>query len=188
MWSAMIGAVSNPITGVGFDSFWTSPNADIFHHSLDLLHWYHAKDINEAHNGYLEVFLDLGWTGVCLIALLLVTGYVRACKALRRSHELGSISLAFIMSGAIYSITEAGFRTLSPIWIFLLLAIITASGVSAGILDSKRTKVRRTKQRSSFSEELTRDSHVAYADTKAQIRSMGWVGHRVPPGVTSTKL
>jgi O-antigen ligase len=152
MWSAMLGAVSNPIIGVGFDSFWTSPNAQIFHHSLDLLHWYHSEAINEAHNGYIEVFLNLGWIGICLIAGVLVTGYLRACSALRQYQEIGSLSLAFIMSGAIYSITEAGFRTLSPLWFLVLLAIVSASGVSNGILRREGTKPHReaTTKKSSF--------------------------------------
>ncbi len=133
MWSAMLGAVSNPMIGVGFDSFWTSPNAEIFHKSLNLLHWYHPEEINEAHNGYLEVFLDLGWIGVCLIALILMTGYLRACASLRSNREFASLMLAFIISGAVYSITEAGFRTLNPMWIFTLLAIIGASGIRTGL-------------------------------------------------------
>lgn len=142
MWSAMLGAVSNPIIGVGFDSFWTSPNAEIFHRSLQLLHWYHPESINEAHNGYLEIYLNLGWIGVGLMSMVLITGYLRACRALRLYHELGSLCLALMMSGAIYSITEAGFRTLNPIWVLMLVAIVSASGVSAGILRSTEAKAQ----------------------------------------------
>jgi exopolysaccharide production protein ExoQ len=140
MWAAMFPAVSNPMIGVGFDSFWTSPNAEIFHHNLDRLHWYHAEQINEAHNGYIEVYLNLGWIGVCLIALILTTGYWRACKAFRRDPELGSLMLAYIITGAIYSITEAGFRTLNPIWIFILLAVVCVSGVNARLFADETTK------------------------------------------------
>lgn len=142
MWAAMFPAVTNPMCGVGFDSFWTSPNASIFHQNLNALHWYHPERVNEAHNGYIEVYLNLGWMGVCLIALILITGYWRACKALRRDPELGSLLLAIIMSGAVYSVTEAGFRTLSPTWVFLLLAIISASGVNAGFFSNVREKTR----------------------------------------------
>jgi exopolysaccharide production protein ExoQ len=145
MWSAMFAAVSNPIIGVGFDSFWTSPNALIFHHNLDLLHWYHAEQINEAHNGYIEVYLNLGWIGLCLIASILITGYWRACKAFRRNPELGSLMLAYVLVGAVYSITEAGFRTLNPLWVFILLAVVTVSGVNARLFGNEtanRSRVR----------------------------------------------
>jgi exopolysaccharide production protein ExoQ len=140
MWDAMLRAVSNPLIGVGFDSFWTSPNAETFHHALDLLHWYHPEEINEAHNGYLEVYLNLGWVGVSLITLILFSGYLRACKALRRDGELGSLMLAYIITGAIYSITEAGFRTLSPMWIFILLAIVTVSGAEVRVRSTARRR------------------------------------------------
>lgn len=142
IWAALFPAVSNPIFGVGFDSFWTSPNAQIFHHNLMLLHWYQPQEINEAHNGYIEVYLNLGWIGVCLLALILTTGYWRASQAFRRDPEVGSLFLAIIMSGAVYSITEAGFRTLSPMWIFILLAIVSASGVRAGLFQASASKRR----------------------------------------------
>lgn len=142
IWAALLPTVSSPILGVGFDSFWTSPNAQIFHYNLSLLHWYHPGSINEAHNGYIEAYLNLGWIGVCLIALLLTTGYWRASKAFRRDTEAGSLFLAIIMSGAVYSITEAGFRTLSPMWFFLLLAIVGASGASVGLFVPDASKIR----------------------------------------------
>lgn len=140
MWAAMFPAVSNPMIGVGFDSFWTSPNAQMFHHSLDLLHWYHPEQINEAHNGYIEVYLNLGWIGVCLIALILGNGYWRACKAFRRDPQFGGLMLAYIVTGAIYSITEAGFRTLNPMWIFILLTVVSVSGANTQLLGLERTK------------------------------------------------
>ncbi len=37
---------------------------------------------NEAHNGYIEVYLNLGWLGLGLIALILGQGYRRAVRAL----------------------------------------------------------------------------------------------------------
>jgi O-antigen ligase len=142
IWAALFPAVSNPILGAGFDSFWSSPNALIFQHNLRLLHWYHPENLNEAHNGYIEVYLNLGWIGVCLIALILTTGYWRASKALRRDPEVGSLFLAIIMSGVVYSITEAGFRTMSPMWFFLLLAIVGAAGVSAKLFVPDASKIR----------------------------------------------
>ncbi len=146
MWAAMFPAVSNPMIGVGFDSFWSSPNAVIFHHNLNVLHWFHSERINEAHNGYIEVYLNLGWMGVCSIAVILITGCWRAGNAFGRSRELGGLMLAYIISGAIYSITEAGFRTLSPMWIFILLAVVSASGADAGLFGEKTAKQSRVRK------------------------------------------
>ena len=171
MWAAMFPAVTNPLIGVGFDSFWTSPNAEIFHNNLKLLHWYHAEDINEAHNGYIEVYLNLGWIGVCLIAAILANGYYQATKAFRRNPELGSLFLAFIMSGAVYSITEAGFRTLSPMWICILFSAVGAGAVNARLLGRplKKTSKSRAIAQQVDNAELFPTAQPAYKLTDAEI-------------------
>ena len=40
--------------------------------------------------------------------------------------------MAYVLTAITYSITEAGFRMLSPNWIFLLLAVLEASRIAAG--------------------------------------------------------
>ncbi|MCZ2075316.1 MAG: O-antigen ligase family protein [Bryobacterales bacterium] len=136
IWAALIPAASNPIIGAGFESFWNSPNVVIAHRALALDNWYHPEGLNEAHNGYLEVYLNLGWIGVCFIVLILATGFSRATRVLSRDVELGSLTLSYIICGAIYSVTEAGFRTLNPMWIFLLFAVVSVSGANAGVFGS----------------------------------------------------
>lgn len=142
IWSALIPTVSNPMIGTGFDSYWNSPNVQMFQDTLNLSGWYHAEGLNEAHNGYLEVYLNLGWIGICLLTTILITGYTNACKAYKRDRELAGLLLAYIITGMIYSITEAGFRTLGASWIFILLAVVSASGVNAGLFPSETAKQR----------------------------------------------
>ena len=142
IWAAVIPAVPNSIVGAGFENFWISPNVSIFQRNLLVLGWYPplVEDLNEAHNGYIDVYLNLGWIGVSLIALVLVSGYKRAVGAFRRSPKLGSLFLVYIVTAVFYNITEAGFRMLSPSWTFLLLAIVSASGVTAGCFGGDRRK------------------------------------------------
>jgi O-antigen ligase len=83
--------------------------------------------INEAHNGYLEVYLNLGWVGICLIACLLGTGYRRITSGLRQDRERGALFLGFFLSALYYAFSEAGYRSLSISWFFLLLVIMGAS-------------------------------------------------------------
>ncbi len=61
----MIPAVPNAIVGAGFESFWISPSVQNFWRKL--VGWWHPEGLNEAHDGYIEVYLNLGWIGVCLI-------------------------------------------------------------------------------------------------------------------------
>ena len=143
IWAAVIPAVPNSIVGAGFESFWISPSVRIFQQTLLNTGWYPplVRVLNEAHDGYIEIYLTLGWIGVCLIALILIGGYGRATKAFQRDPELGSLFLAYIATGAVYNVTEAGFRMLNPSWIFLLLSIVSASGVGVGLFGGEKPKI-----------------------------------------------
>jgi exopolysaccharide production protein ExoQ len=132
IWAASIAAADNPVIGTGFESFW---NVNVEKVARGLPGYWDIHNLVSAHNGYLEVYLDLGLVGLCLIALILISGYRNAIKTFQREPELGSLILAYIAAGTIYSITEAGFRVLGPSWIFLLLAVVSASGVVKGFFD-----------------------------------------------------
>ena len=119
IWAAVLPLVPNPIVGAGFESFWLGPRLqEVYSHLSKYMH------VNEAHNGYIEVYLNLGWIGVGLIAAILISGYRGAVAAFRRRSMLGSLMLAYVAAAAIYSVSEAGFRMLDPMWFFLLLAVI----------------------------------------------------------------
>ena len=138
IWAAVIPAVSNPVIGDGFESFWIGPDVQKVWHSLSS--WWSPKGLNEAHDGYIEVYANLGWIGVCLISLILIGGYRRAISAFRKNSHLGSLMLVYIIVAAVYSITEAGFRLCGPMWLFLLLAITSANGVSANLVSSQKPR------------------------------------------------
>ena len=135
IWTALIPFESNPVFGAGFESFWISPDALRFWSALSQLGWWHPEIlVPEAHNGYIEIYLNLGWVGVGLVSIVLISGYRRAVAAFRLNPSVGSLTLAYIMVSAVYSITEAGFRPLDPIWAFLLLAIVMSTGITTGIV------------------------------------------------------
>jgi exopolysaccharide production protein ExoQ len=139
IWAAVLGAAGNPLIGTGFESFWISPNVHKVWRSLK--GWWDPEGLNEAHNGYIEVYLNLGWVGVFLIAMILIGSYRWAGEAFRRDPELGGLMLAYIATGTFYSTTEAGFRMLTPSWIFLLLAVIGSSGVAVGLFGGGNPRV-----------------------------------------------
>jgi exopolysaccharide production protein ExoQ len=138
IWKASIAAADNPVLGTGFESFW---NVNVEKVALGLRGYYEIHNLVSAHNGYIEVYLDLGLVGVCLIAIILISGYWRAGEAFQRDRDIGPLLLAYIVTGAFYSITEAGFRVLGTAWIFLLLAVVSASGVAAGLLGGQKLRV-----------------------------------------------
>lgn len=117
IWAAVLAQHINPILGTGFESFWMG-------NRLQSVWSLSQVGIEEAHNGYLELYLNLGWVGLTLLGLLIVTGYRSGIDLYRRDPAAGRLRLAFLICGLIYSCTEAGFRMMSPVWIGFLLATV----------------------------------------------------------------
>ncbi len=121
IWSLVLGLHTNPWVGTGFESFWLGPRLKKMWAAMPNFY------MNEAHNGYLELYLNFGWAGICFIALLLATGYKRAISGIRRNPEKASLFLGFFLCTLFYAFSEAAFRTLTISWVFLLLVIMAGS-------------------------------------------------------------
>lgn len=120
IWAMLISMSQNDLVGTGYESFWLGPRL------LKIWNVYELR-LNQAHSGYLEIFLNLGWVGVALLAVVLATGYRRVIAAFRCNPQIGSLMLACFSVGVIYNFTEAAFfRMLAPVWLFLLMAITGA--------------------------------------------------------------
>jgi exopolysaccharide production protein ExoQ len=147
IWQILIPMAPNPIGGAGFETFWVGPRVERIFTSVGGL-----AMTNEAHNGYIEVYLNLGWLGLGIIALLLAQGYRRTVSAFRRDPALGGLLVAYVVTAAAFNVTEAGFRMLSLEWFFLLLSIVAASRV-IGVVETASESGR----------ELTARYHPAWA-------------------------
>jgi O-antigen ligase len=133
IWDVVIPMAKDPMVGAGFESFWNSSSGTL--RSLiarDNRRVYMFGNLNSAHNGYIDMYLNLGWVGVGLLALLLISGYRNACTAFRHYPDAGGVLLAYVVAGSLYSVTEAGFRLMSPTWFSLLLALVAAGRLSVG--------------------------------------------------------
>jgi len=120
IWDAVISVSADPVLGTGYESFWLGDRLEKV--------WAMTMDgLQEAHNGYLEVYLNLGWVGVTLLAVLIVTGYRNAMAAFRYDPDTGGLRLAYFVVAVIYSFTEAGFREATLVWLFFLFATTAVS-------------------------------------------------------------
>ena len=126
LWQEIIPLAPNALVGAGFESFWLGSRLK------DIQAANPGNPLNEAHNGYIEIYLNLGVVGLCLMALVLITGYRRAIHVFHNvDRSFGGLLVAYVVAGTIYSITEAGFRMMDPNWIFVLFAIASASVLSS---------------------------------------------------------
>jgi O-antigen ligase len=118
IWRSAFSLVENPILGTGFESFWVGPRLLKMERLID-------QGVNQAHDGYIEVYLNLGWAGVALLAAVLIGSYRGVIRALKNMTPLASLTLAYFITTAAYNFTEAAIKMTSPLWIaFLLFTMI----------------------------------------------------------------
>lgn len=122
-WQIMVGLLDNHLIGAGYDSFWLGSRLQKFWDAFPNLR------IGQAHNGYIEIFLNLGWIGVILLGVLIVTGYRNVTNAYRCDPDVGGLRIAYLLAVLINALAEGVFRMLTPPWIFLLLVSAIAPWV-----------------------------------------------------------
>jgi len=136
IWSIVIPMVPSWFGGAGFETFWVGPRvAKIF---STVGGW---SMTNEAHNGYIETYLNLGGFGLACIALILVHGYRKAVGTFRSDSALGALLMAYVITAVAYNISEAGFRILSVEWFFLLLSVTVASWATSAPKSARRIRL-----------------------------------------------
>jgi len=117
LWRQLLGLHTNPIVGVGFESFWLGDRMK----TLAALHWWAP---NEAHNGYLETYLNLGLIGLFILIGCIIATYRKARLDLLRNFEFGRFRLGFLVAVVLLNWTEASFKGLSAIWfVFYIVAM-----------------------------------------------------------------
>lgn len=119
IWAGLLPDLKNqPILGYGFSGFWT--NARIREH-----------EIQQAHNGYLDMWLQLGFAGLLLTAVFLISCAIRAHKILERDFDYGCLYLCFALMIVIDTIADSSLdsftRPLMAILLFLSFSAGTAS-------------------------------------------------------------
>jgi exopolysaccharide production protein ExoQ len=117
IWKAVLAQPINPLVGAGFESFWMG-------NRMESVWSMSQRGIQQAHDGYLELYLNLGWIGLVLLGALIVSGYYQGMALYRRDAHAGRLRIALLTAAILFGYTEAGFRMLSPDWFGFLLAAI----------------------------------------------------------------
>jgi len=117
IWTDLLRERINPLLGTGYQSFWLGPRVE----------HYWAKWVfhpNQAHNGYLETYINGGLIGVCLLMTMIVSTGSNLRKDLLLGSSYGTLRFSFFVTVICYNWTEAMFNRLTPIWFVLLIAAL----------------------------------------------------------------
>jgi len=111
----------NPLLGVGYGAYWIGPVPQS--PSYEFIWRMGGFYPGSAHNGYLDVANDLGWTGlVCLIGYIVV--HLRqSLRAFVADRAQGALFLALFIQQAIVNLSESHwFSVLSLQFMLMTLA------------------------------------------------------------------
>lgn len=117
IWDAVLKFQTNPLLGMGYDSFWMGDRLAGVAATLN------TGFVNEAHNGYLETYLNLGLVGVILLLLFMISSYRTVCRRYTVSPHFASLGVALWVVMAFYNFTEAAFGG-GLLWCALLLLVL----------------------------------------------------------------
>ncbi len=118
MWSALLDIGTNSLIGTGYDSYWLGDRA------ISLKQRY-VFSINQAHNGYLETYLNLGWFGLTLLLGMIFSGYIKIRARLPKEFMLQKLYLVFFVVALLMNVTEGYFEGLTMMWFIFLLTIFS---------------------------------------------------------------
>jgi|RhiMetdeSRZDD1v2_1073273.scaffolds.fasta_scaffold90000_3 exopolysaccharide production protein ExoQ len=127
VWAAVLKMNIDPLIGTGFESFWLGKRLE----TLWAEYWWQP---NQAHNGYLEVYINLGYIGLFFLGGAIFSSFRNMRKTLiphfnRDKSEIdgfdfGRFRMALLVAILVYNITEATFKALHTLfWMFFVIAI-----------------------------------------------------------------
>jgi O-antigen ligase len=132
LWADLLSLNPSRWFGAGFESFFLGYRLDVLWNK----YWWQP---NEAHNGYLEVYLNLGLIGLSLLFVVLLSGYRRMIAAYQQDQTSGMLLAALFVVILIYNTTESAFRGMHPLWMAFVIAIAARVPPVSVTLHSRRT-------------------------------------------------
>ncbi len=118
-------AARSPVVGLGFGAFWVGHIGDAMYPMPNWSRKTPGWRPNEGHNGYIDVYVQLGAIGVALMVMVILVAFAGSLNDLQTQFELGSLRLALLLSILMNNITETSFlKGTHALWfLFLLVAI-----------------------------------------------------------------
>ena len=150
VWAGCLGVGTNPLIGAGFASFWLTPAAIELGNKLA---------VSEAHDGYLEIYLDGGIIGLCLLLPVLITAGKNAVRNITENRVTGPLYASLFLVGLMYNYTEAAFDNGSLVGFILWIVAIQYQAATENVAVRERGEIQEDQPRhaTSFGMLLTKD-------------------------------
>ena len=115
VWAELLPvAMRNPVLGAGFGGFWTSSTRELYR-------------ISEGHSGYLDVLLDLGFIGLLLVSLFLLSSCRRAQRELDRDFDWALLWIGYLVMAVVHNMAESSLNTFTSHLTAVLLFLAVSS-------------------------------------------------------------
>jgi len=101
LWNMVLGMATNPLLGAGYESFWTATRLSYV--------WTSGAHALQAHNGFIDTYLNLGFLGVALFIGLLAICFIKISRDFPFYFEFNRLKLAFLVAFILMNYTEAAF-------------------------------------------------------------------------------
>jgi O-antigen ligase len=103
LWNDLMSMAGSPMRGYGYGSFWLGERME----KLWQMYWWHP---NEAHNGFIEIYLELGIVGVIILGGIIISAFRSKMKEVDENMTLMSFRTTLLIVSIMYNITESAFR------------------------------------------------------------------------------
>ena len=140
LWEDVLKEPINPVLGTGYQSFWLGPRAERIWDK----YYFHP---NQAHNGYLETYLNGGLVGLCLLVGMIISGGRKLKNALLLGRNDETLSFTFFVLVLFSNLTEATLNRLSLVWLILIISVVNCPRlpeiVNEGVVRGARDNMKR---------------------------------------------
>jgi exopolysaccharide production protein ExoQ len=121
IWAVLVPyAIQKPFWGHGFGGFWTEAMR--------------SSTSSHAHNGYLDIILNIGFFGLILFTMFLLSCSRKAQKVLNQDFDWGAFWICYLLMAVIHNIAESsvvGFTSgMAKILMFLMVCLPSTNSES----------------------------------------------------------
>lgn len=121
-------ALQEPILGYGFGGFWTDAIRE--------------ATSSHAHNGYLDILLNIGSVGLFLFSLYFISCCRSACRLMKTSYDWGCLWICVLLMALVHNITESTATSLDGIMSILNLFMLMLAAEKSKENNSKKESDR----------------------------------------------